>query len=83
MSIRANLPQNYKKAQICSKDISLYLYFLFCYNKIVIVDSYAFLPEDLLTKVKKKIQKFKQHKNGAPKQATLHLKFQMVAVRRC
>ena len=38
--------------------------------------------EDLLTKVKKKIQKFKQHKNGAPKQATLHLKFQMVAVRR-
>ena len=39
--------------------------------------------EDLLTKVKKKIQKFKQHKNGAPKQATLHLKFQMVAVRRC
>lgn len=42
MSIRANLPQNYKKAQICSKDISLYLYFLFCYNKIVIMDSYAF-----------------------------------------
>ena len=41
------------------------------------------LSEDLLTKVKKKIQKFKQHKNGAPKQATLHLKFQMVAVRRC
>lgn len=39
--------------------------------------------KDLLTKVKKKIQKFKQHKNGAPKQATLHLKFQMVAVRRC
>lgn len=38
--------------------------------------------KDLLTKVKKKIQKFKQHKNGAPKQATLHLKFQMVAVRR-
>lgn len=41
-----------------------------------------FVSEDLLTKVKKKIQKFKQHKNGAPKQATLHLKFQMVAVRR-
>lgn len=40
------------------------------------------MSEDLLTKVKKKIQKFKQHKNGAPKQATLHLKFQMVAVRR-
>ena len=40
------------------------------------------VSEDLLTKVKKKIQKFKQHKNGAPKQATLHLKFQMVAVRR-
>ena len=52
----------------------------FCGYKSRILTNFL---EDLLTKVKKKIQKFKQHKNGAPKQATLHLKFQMVAVRRC